>query len=222
MEDKLFCDNDLLHFLQNLIKNNYAEDIDYLVDILTDKGKGRLALSSSVKDLLLNEKEDGDYTENGLRYLLHELQLYGGNSIMNRSRKEPLHYNKLLTNVHAKLKGIDTKKKSNSQKEKEIVLSIFGKDWQKLSAAERMDRSTAVGRMSDSFNMQDHLAKNKDGSQKALPEEIMAVLFSTIKNSTTSPASSLKLVFTIPTEAHRILIPFIAHIARLKMMHSFS
>lgn len=55
------CDIGVLHVL----KHSSVKDIDYLVAVLTDNGKGRVALSTSVKDLLLEEKSQ----ENILRML---------------------------------------------------------------------------------------------------------------------------------------------------------
>lgn len=79
MDKPVKCDADIL----NLLKKTDNRHIDYLVDVLTDNGKGRIALSSSIKDLLLSEKAEQNYSEQGLRYLLNELQEYGGHSLVN-------------------------------------------------------------------------------------------------------------------------------------------
>ncbi|WP_146750200.1 hypothetical protein [Komagataeibacter rhaeticus] len=128
MKQIVKCDPELLQFLRK-VERKY---VDYLVDVLTDNGRGRLALSSSIKDLLLIEKAEQDYTEEGLRHLLHELQEYGGHSLVNMFRSDPLPYSELLTDVHIKLNGSESQKKSDHQKEREIVLSLFGNEWQSL------------------------------------------------------------------------------------------
>lgn len=43
--------------LVNFLSTVHKEHIDELIDILTDFGSGRIALNSTVKDILLHEKE---------------------------------------------------------------------------------------------------------------------------------------------------------------------
>ncbi|MDU4095154.1 MAG: hypothetical protein E7H57_18080, partial [Pantoea sp.] len=69
-------DQQLIDLLCNADKN----DLDLLIDYITDNGKGRLSLSSSVKTLLVSAKELNEIDEDTLRVLVRELQLYGGNS----------------------------------------------------------------------------------------------------------------------------------------------
>lgn len=64
MKQPIKCDPDILKLLKR-VDNQY---IDYLVDVITDNGNGRIALSSSIKDLLLAEKAEQDYTHS--RWLL--------------------------------------------------------------------------------------------------------------------------------------------------------
>ena len=74
------CDKEIL----DILKKSDRKHIDYLVDVLTDRGNGRVALSSSVRDLLISEKNEKNenYSEDGLRHLIREFQDYGGHLLL--------------------------------------------------------------------------------------------------------------------------------------------
>lgn len=216
MEQPIKCDTALLA----LLKKAESQHIDYLVDVLTDNGKGRLALSSSIKDFLLAEKVEQDYTEQGLRHLLHELQEYGGHSVVNMFRSEPLNYAELLTDVHKKLNGLDSKKKDDTQKEKEIVLSLFGQEWQSLEDHSRWERCTETKVVTGFFKMEDNLNFDEKGFVIGLSTAASAAAFVALRMfPATAIVSTLGLASKSVGEAYRITIPFIAHIAMLKMIY---
>lgn len=211
------CDTELLKLLQQID----ISQIDYLVDILTDEGKGRIGLSSAIKDLLLWEKNNKKYTEDGLRNLLHELQNYGGHSAINIFRREPLSYAEILTDVHIKLNGIDSKNKSISQKEREIVLSLFGDNWHTLPDHTRWERCIEPKVLSGFFKMRENFNLNEKKTTAGLSSIATSAIFFT-KNSKLLKATifsgQLALIINESIgEAYRITIPFIAHIAMLKM-----
>ena len=101
------CDKDLLALMQRTEKRH----VDFLVDVLTDDGSGRLALSSSIKDLLIDARHEAKYSEEALCHLLHEFQEFGGHSVMNLFRSAPLPYEAIVSDVHKKLNGDDSKTK---------------------------------------------------------------------------------------------------------------
>lgn len=217
MEQPIKCDTDIL----KLLKNVDIKHIDYLVDVLTDNGKGRVALSSSIKDLVLFEKAEREYTEKGLRYLLHELQEYGGHSVVNLFRNEPLPYSTLLTDVYKKLNGVDSKKKSDFQKEREIVLSLFGNEWRSLEEHERWERCTETKVVTGFFKMEENLNFDGKGIAIGLSATASAAAFIALRMvPATALASTLGLAAQSLGEAYRITIPFIAHIAMLKMLQA--
>ena len=217
MEQPVKCDPHIL----SLLKKTSLNHIDYLVDVLTDNGKGRVALSSSVKDLLLEEKAERDYSEHGLRHLLHELQEYGGHSLVNIFRSEPLPYSELLTDVHKKLNGKDSKKKNNATKEREIVLSLFGDDWQSLADHERWERCTETKVVSGFFKMQDNLRINDKGVVIGLSTAASVAAFAALRlHPVTAIVSTIGLANQTLGEAYRVTIPFVAHIAMLNMLYS--
>ncbi|PYD47125.1 hypothetical protein [Novacetimonas pomaceti] len=213
MKQPVKCDPELLQFLGK-IQNKH---IDYLVDVLTDNGRGRLALSSSIKDLLLTEKAEQDYSEEGLCHLLHELQEYGGNSLVNRFRSAPVPYSELLTDVHRQLNGLDSHKKTNYEKEQEIVLSLFGKEWQSLEDHERWERCTETKVITGFFNMQEKLDVNKNFRINIRSGATRATAF--LGLSVSPPMIPITATVFSLGEAYRITIPFVAHIAMLKMLY---
>jgi len=209
------------------LKNIQASHIDYLVDVLTDNGGTRIALPAAIKDLLHSEKEDKKYTEKSLRHLLHEFQNYGGHSIGNICRnilnKEPPSYAEILTDVHKKLNGTDSKNKPTQQKEREIVFGLFGNEWETLPDHTRWERCTELQVLSGFFNMNKNLNFDEKGA---------VIGFSSVASAAVLIARGVKSIkaFSIPGaiglaaqsmgEAYRITIPFTAHIAMLKMIYT--
>lgn len=219
MKKVVKCDPKLLTLLQH----SERQEIDFLVDVLTDNGAGRVALSSAIKDLLMHQKVECSYTEDGLRHLLHELQEYGGHSVVNLFRSEPLPYSELLTDVHKKLNGKDSSTKSEWQKEREIVLSLLGEDWRTMQDHERWERCTETKVVSGFFNMQEHLNVDAAGIAAGLSAAASTAAFIAIRTFPPAAiASSLFGAYQSMSEAYRVTIPFIVQIARMKMMTSQS
>lgn len=211
------CDAKLLALLQQ----SERSEVDFLVDVLTDNGAGRVALSSSIKDLLLHEKAEHCYTEEGLRHLLHELQEYGGHSMVNLFRSEPLAYTELLSDVHKKLNGKDSDTKSERQKEREIVLSLFGQEWRSMPDHERWERCTETKIVSGFFNMQEHLNVDAAGIATGFTAAASTAAFMALRALPPAAiATSLFAAYQSMSEAYRVTIPFIAQIARIKMLSS--
>lgn len=215
MKKTVKCDADLLKFLQQ----SDCKEIDFLVDVLTHNGAGRIALSSSIKDLLLHQKEEAQYTEDGLRHLLHELQEFGGHSVVNLFRSEPLSYSELLTDVHKKLNGKDSVKKTVWQKEREVVLSLLGESWRTMPDHDRWERCTEVKVVSGFFNIQDHLNVDPSGMVVGLSAAASTAAFIALRAFPPAAiASSLFAAHQSVSEAYRITIPFVVQIARMKMI----
>jgi len=207
MKAPIECDEGILSLLLVTEKMH----IDYLIDVLTDSGRGRLALSSSVKDLLLMEQSGTDpYSEEILRQLLHEFQTYGGHSIVNMFRKAPLPYKTLLRDVHTKLRGVGTESKMDSEIEQEIVIGLFGSEWKNLPEHTRLECSTEMNVVSGVFNLGDIVE----------PQETARNFGAKILSNVTSIAQIYANVSPILSigEAYRVTIPFVAQLAYIKML----
>ncbi|HEY9267960.1 MAG TPA: ubiquinol-cytochrome C chaperone family protein [Methylotenera sp.] len=69
-----------------VLKVSDVEDIDILVDYITDNGKGRIALSSDVCAKLINAKQRRIYTHDELLEISYEIRRFGGNTLANLYR----------------------------------------------------------------------------------------------------------------------------------------
>lgn len=215
MQRTVKCDADLLKLLQQ----SDSKEVDFLVDVLTDNGAGRIALSSAIKDLLLYQKAESHYTEDGLRHLLHELQEFGGHSVVNLFRNEPLPYSELLTDVHKKLNGKDSTKKAVWEKEHEVVLSLLGESWRTMPDHDRWERCTEAKVVGGFFNMKDHLNVDPSGMVAGLSAAASTSAFIAMRALPPAAiASSLFAAYQSMSEAYRITIPFVVQIARMKMI----
>lgn len=217
MENFAKCDQHLLALMLRTEKKH----VNFLVDVLTDDGHGRMALSSSIKDLLLHEltKED-KYSKQALCHLLHEFQKFGGHSFVNLFRNEPVTYEELLTDVHKKLNGEDSKNKSREQKEREIVLGLFGSDWSSLTDQIRRERTTEIKVISGFFNLTKNLNFDAAGLATGLSAAASAAAFIALRlHPAAAVISSLGFISQSVGEAYRMTIPFVAQIAYIKMVN---
>ena len=76
-----------------------------MIDIITDFGKGRITLNSTVKNVLIFAKESNrPFTKKEIDLLLIEFQKYGGNTFANivRNKENLVSYNEILNDVFNK------------------------------------------------------------------------------------------------------------------------
>lgn len=212
------CDESLLRLLQQA----KPEDIDFLVDVITDYGKGRLALSSSVKDLLIEEKSNKNrYSKEILRVLINEFQGFGGHSLLNVFRSKIVSYQEILNDVFKKLNGNNAKKDA-AIKHREIVLSLFGSDWENLKISERYNRSTNIKVLSGLFKISDSLLFNSSGATVGLSAAASAAIFTAASIGSrftlwgVGTTAALGLNSSI-SEAYRVTVPFTAQVAWIQM-----
>ena len=145
--------------LATILREAQPQEIDVLVDIITDFGKGRLALDATTKRELVSARHgDGDerYSEEQLNLLAEEIRQFGGHSASNLARrllnKPALPYREIVDDVYAKLGGTATGK-SLAQKEREIARGLFGPAWRELSPRERHQRCTSTTVLSGRFRL---------------------------------------------------------------------
>lgn len=212
------CDENLLRLLQQA----KPEEIDFLVDVITDHGKGRAALSSSVKELLLDEKlRKNRYSEESLRFLINEFQGFGGHSLLNIFRSKRILYKEILNDVFKKLNG-KNEKKDDTIKHREIVLSLFGSDWETLTISERHSRCTNQKVLSGLFQLADSLSFDPSGSAIGLSAAASTAVFTAARiGSRFTPwgmgATVVLGLNSAISEAYRITVPFTAQVAWIQM-----
>ncbi|KZC25158.1 hypothetical protein RHOFW104T7_05040 [Rhodanobacter thiooxydans] len=78
--------------------------MEVLADLITDSGKGRIALDSGVKAIILKRREKGDL-QSIPDVLEAEIRAFGGNSLVNLGRPEGRGYKELVIDVEKKLGG---------------------------------------------------------------------------------------------------------------------
>jgi uncharacterized protein YaaW (UPF0174 family) len=135
-------DNDLAEVLDTA----HHEDLDVLVDILTDNGKGRLFLSNESLQKLSAAKEGKAYPAEVLALIAHLIQWYGGNTLANLYRKgKGVSYRVVLEDVADHLKVRLPKEMHVAELERAVIAAIFQKAWDRMSPDERAQAYEFVG-----------------------------------------------------------------------------
>lgn len=127
-------DDELLALLQRADPG----DIHVLVDFLTDKGKGRLALSANVRNALESAKQAQHYTRDELILLIRELQLFGGNTLANLVRRKGVLYPEIVRDVlrHA---GGTPADDDIAALELQVLEQLVSKRWAAMNEKERAE-----------------------------------------------------------------------------------
>lgn len=88
---------EIINFLSAVDK----EHIDELVDILTDSGKGRVALNSTVKNVLLWEKSNATmYHISAIELLVDEFYKFHGNTLVNQIGVNGITYENMVDYIY--------------------------------------------------------------------------------------------------------------------------
>ena len=90
--------------LTDLFSQAASSDLEVLADLITDNGKGRVALDSGVKAIILKRREKGDL-KSIPDVLEAEIRAFGGNSWANLGRPEGVDYKEVVIDVAKKLDG---------------------------------------------------------------------------------------------------------------------
>lgn len=136
---------ELVDFLLTVDKQHIID----LVDIITDFGKGRSTLNSTVKDVLILAKESNrNFTKYEINLLLIELQKYGGNTFVNaiRSKDNLITYHEILNDVFKLLIG-DKNQLTNEEKEQKIIQTLFSTEWESILFEDRYKKSIDMGKI---------------------------------------------------------------------------
>lgn len=127
------------------------EDIDVLVDYITDSGKGRLALEKEVCATLTNAKRT-TYGQAELTLIERELRQFGGNTVANLLRSMrggigsmlghgtspvSISYDEIVRDVAEHLKVDFSKQANTPEVEEGILRSLLVASFEKMSALER-------------------------------------------------------------------------------------
>ncbi len=184
----------LINFLFEISqKPEQKQCIDCLVDIITDNGKGRIALNSTVKDLLLSDKNN-NYHRETIRILVNEFCTFGGGTLRNMVKSQPS-YSEILNDIYKELKG-NNFHLSDDEKELFIVQKQYGDEFEKYFKSNNLEKEYSVW-------------KNLRW------DTTLGLLFVTRANL---PTGILTNIYALQKPALRVIVPFISIVSLLKIM----
>lgn len=136
--------------LMDVLTHGSQEDLGVLVDIITNKGKGRISLDSGVLTVLLEAKHKGAIEGNVLLYIAEEIQKSGANSIVSVFRGgKGVTYREVLFDVARHLKVSFNASSDLSSVENGILLKIIEKAMEKMSEEEKKEFFSHFGVLYD-------------------------------------------------------------------------
>ncbi|WP_144140968.1 YaaW family protein [Paraburkholderia sp. BCC1884] len=131
--------------LADVLLSATDEDVKFLIDVITDNGKGRISLSSSVCHRLTMAKETG-VSELARAMVAEELTRFGGNSLMNIFRGgDGVSYKTLLSEVANHLGAAKTTGSDCAEIELAIVRKFFEHLIGRMSEEDRMTLFQSIG-----------------------------------------------------------------------------
>jgi len=122
--------------LKTLLRQADIDDLRVLVEILTDNGKGRMSLSGDACKKLENALENAVNRESDLRSLASdiakEIELFGGNSIINLFRGRGVPYDEIVCDVADHFKVNYNKGQDTASIELQILMKVLEKSFQEM------------------------------------------------------------------------------------------
>lgn len=204
------------------------DEVDMLVDIITDFSRGRAGLDADVKKRLVQAKHSSrpaGYDHQQLELLGHELRQFGGHSAMNLARRflkqSAVSYAEIVNDVYQKLNGSDPASRSVADKERQIALALFGAGWRELAPSDRFERATSTKVLAGLFNLKDALSV-KSGTAVGLSAASSAALFTVATtgfrlNPIGAVATAGFGLHSSIAEAYRVTVPFVAQMGWIRL-----
>ncbi|QIE23001.1 ubiquinol-cytochrome C chaperone family protein [Caballeronia sp. SBC2] len=135
-------DNDLI----SLLVDASAEDLSVLVDYITNSGKGRISLDNEIMSKLIAAQARKLFTEAERLFIAHEIQLFGGNTLVNLMRRgQGVVYREILCDVADHLKVSYHKSDAVVAIENGVLVSMASRAWEKMSDAEKQELLDSLG-----------------------------------------------------------------------------
>ncbi|MDZ5455659.1 YaaW family protein [Azohydromonas lata] len=139
MSKYITTDLDLIGVLQTAEES----DLTIISDYITDSGKGRISLDSSVRAYLEVCRQSNALSEN-INVLAKEIQDFGGNTIMNFFRGKGVPYPEIVEDVASHFKVKADKTESTESLETKILLAVAVKAMEKMSPTEQRDFASKI------------------------------------------------------------------------------
>ncbi len=132
--------------LDQLLLKSSPEDLGILIDHITDKGNGRISLSSEVCTSLSKAQNSGKISKKDIEAISSEIRGFGGNTIINLFRGGAgVPYKEVLCDVADHLKAKYTKDSNCNEIELSILLKILEQSIDKMTDAERSELFESLG-----------------------------------------------------------------------------
>lgn len=124
--------------LLSVLEEASLDDLNILVDIITDSGKGRISLDEEVmKALTIYKKAGKKYQQKHLQMIAVEIQHFGGNSIINLFRGQGVEYREIVCDVADHLKAPYNEKQDIASIESAILIKVLEKSLEQMSEDEK-------------------------------------------------------------------------------------
>lgn len=134
-------DNDLIP----LLAQASFEDLSILAAYITDSGKSRISLDSNSFDALCAASNRGKFEESDWLLIAREIQLFGGNTILNLVRGQGVSYRVVIEDVASRLKVTYSAEDPVGIVENNILLTLAARAWEKMSDKEKEEMVEAAG-----------------------------------------------------------------------------
>ncbi|WP_066261537.1 ubiquinol-cytochrome C chaperone family protein [Hydrogenophaga flava] len=132
--------------LAKLLGTADVDDLAVLIDHITDKGDGRISLSSDTCKRLTEAKSTGQISEATRALIAEELQRFGGNSLFNLMRAgSGVSYREILCDVASHVKADFKPKNDCAQIEIAILEAVLTQSVAKMSDQEKADLFAEFG-----------------------------------------------------------------------------
>lgn len=120
------------------------QDLAILVKYLTIDKDGKTRFAEQLLSDPTYKACNGDYTK-AWQQIAGELQLFGGDSVVNMLRGNGILYKEILCDVCNKLKVNYNQKQAISQIESYLLQKIISDSWEKMTEAERKELQSTIG-----------------------------------------------------------------------------
>lgn len=131
--------------LTPLLAQASFEDLSILAAYITDSGNSRISLDSDTFNALCAATSRGKFEESDWLLIAHEIQLFGGNTILNLVRGQGVSYRVVLEDVASRLKVTYSIEDPVGIIENNILLVLAARAWEKMTDKEKKEMLEAAG-----------------------------------------------------------------------------
>lgn len=122
-----------------LLEQADADDLRVLADILTDNGQGRISLSDDTCKALVNARGNASALRKLAPTIANEIELFGGNSIINLFRGRGVSYDGIVCDVADHFKVNYNKGQDIPSIELQILIKVLEKSFQEMSDEQKQE-----------------------------------------------------------------------------------